>query len=46
MRLIYHHLLDKLTARHFKVFDTRVTLAIAGKIGLVLLAWARGRLPC
>lgn len=46
MRLIYHRLLDKLAARHFNVFDTRVTLATAGKIGLVFLAWVRGRLPC
>ena len=45
MRLIYHRLLDKLTARHFQVFESRVTLATAGKIGLVFLAWARGRLP-
>lgn len=45
MRLIYHRLLDKLAARHFKVFDTRVTLTTAGKIGLVFLAWVRGRLP-
>jgi len=45
MRLIYHRLLDKLTARHFRVFESRVTLATAGKIGLVFLAWARGRLP-
>jgi 15-cis-phytoene synthase len=45
MRLIYHRLLDKLAARHFNVFDTRVTLATAGKIGLVFLAWMRGRLP-
>jgi phytoene synthase len=45
MRLIYHRLLDKLAARRFNVFDTRVTLATVGKIGLVLFAWARGRLP-
>ncbi len=45
MRLIYHRLLDKLAARHFNVFDTRVTLATAGKIGLVFLAWVRGRSP-
>src|SRR5262249_15694083 len=45
MRLIYHRLLDKLTARHFQVFDSRVTLATAGKVGLVFLAWVRGRLP-
>jgi len=45
MRLIYRRLLDKLAARHFDVFDARVTLATTGKIGLVFLAWARGRLP-
>jgi phytoene synthase len=44
MRLIYHRLLDKLTARHFRVFDSRVTLATADKVGLVFLAWMRGRL--
>jgi phytoene synthase len=44
MRLIYQRLLDKLTARHFNVFDSRITLATAGKVGLVFLAWVRGRL--
>ena len=45
MRLIYRRLLDKLGARHFQVFAKRVTLPTVDKVGLVLLAWARGRLP-
>jgi phytoene synthase len=44
MRLIYRRLLDKLGARHFQVFAKRVTLPTVDKVGLVLLAWARGRL--
>jgi phytoene synthase len=42
MRLIYGRLLDKLVARNFQVFGTRVTLTTPGKIGLALTAWARG----
>jgi phytoene synthase len=45
MRLIYRRLLNKLTARHFQIFDQRVTLPTVDKVGLVLLAWVRGRLP-
>ncbi|MBI3304130.1 MAG: presqualene diphosphate synthase HpnD [Deltaproteobacteria bacterium] len=45
MRLIYGRLLDKLVARNFQVFGTRVTLTTPGKIGLALTAWARGWLP-
>jgi phytoene synthase len=44
MRLIYRRLLDKLVAQRFQVFGKRVTLPTVDKVGLVLLAWARGRL--
>lgn len=44
MRLIYRHLLDKLVARKFQVFRTRVTLTSSSKVGLALVAWARAQL--
>lgn len=45
MRLIYSRLLDKLTAKKFHVFDSRIALTTPGKIGLAFTAWIRGRLP-
>jgi phytoene synthase len=45
MRLIYARLLDKIEAQRFKVFETRITLPTAAKIGLALAAWVRGWLP-
>lgn len=44
MRLIYSRLLDKLVARRFAVFTTRVTLPTSAKIALAVTAWGRGRL--
>jgi len=44
MRLIYRRLLDKLVARNFQVFETRVNLTTRCKLGLAFLAWVRGRL--
>ena len=37
-------LLDKLVARDFQVFETRVNLTTRCKLGLAFLAWVRGRL--
>lgn len=45
MRLIYWHLLNKLTARRFAVFDRRITLHRSYKICLALTAWVRAHLP-
>jgi phytoene synthase len=45
MRLIYTRLLDKIEAQHFKVFETRITLPTATKLGLALAAWTHGWLP-
>jgi 15-cis-phytoene synthase len=44
MRLIYGRLLEKLKAKRFQVFGSRVSLTTPGKIGLALTAWIRGRL--
>jgi 15-cis-phytoene synthase len=41
MRSIYSRLLDKIAARNYRVFDTRISLPTAHKIGLALSTWAR-----
>jgi len=45
MRSIYSRLLDKIIARNYHVFGTRVSLPAARKVGLALSAWARVYLP-
>ena len=45
MRFIYSRLLDKIVARNYQVFDTRVSLPATHKVGLALGAWARVHWP-
>lgn len=45
MRSIYSRLLDKIVARNYHVFDSRVSLPTARKVGLALSTWARVHLP-
>lgn len=45
MRSIYSRLLDKIVARNYHVFGTRVSLPTARKVGLALSAWVRVHLP-
>lgn len=44
MRLIYSRLLDKLEAKQFHIFGSRIALNTPEKIGLALTAWIRGKL--
>jgi len=44
MRRIYERLLDRIEARHFDVFASRVTLPRYEKVGLALAAWGRAQL--
>lgn len=43
MHLIYRQLLDKIAARRFQVFETRVRLSTWRKLGLALQAWGHSR---
>jgi 15-cis-phytoene synthase len=45
MRFIYGRLLEKLVARHYRVFGSRIALSTPEKVGLALSAWVRGWLP-
>jgi phytoene synthase len=44
MRLIYERLLARIEARHFDVFQAKVTLPRYEKVTLALAAWGRARL--
>ena len=44
MRRIYERLLDRIEARRFDVFGSRITLATHEKVGLALRAWLHGQL--
>jgi phytoene synthase len=43
MRLIYERLLDRIEARHFDVFGSRITLPVYEKVTLALAAWGRSQ---
>jgi phytoene synthase len=45
MRFIYSRLLNKIVARNYQVFATRVSLPTVRKVGLAFSAWARVHLP-
>ncbi len=45
MRSIYERLLDRIEARHFDVFEGRITLSAYEKLTLALTAWGRAQLP-